>query len=198
MRPSSRFGVLEAEQIAVRPEAAIASISVAVVAIADQIRVRAFTRSRQRAIESSDSTVPSQKPQVTVTAPTSALRSSLEGLAGEMAALQTVDQHGRAPLRGLPQNEVGWNYPALARGRALEEFADGAGHRIGIERDGGHRRPREGAPGEAAEADHGEVAGNGEPAIGRRGHAARARARRSPPTTAPTARPLASASDIAW
>jgi hypothetical protein len=63
--------------MAVRPDAAIASISCADVAIATR-SLLAFTRSRQRAIESSDSTVPSQKPQVTVTAPTSALRNSLK------------------------------------------------------------------------------------------------------------------------
>ena len=53
----------------------MASISPTVVAMATR-SLFAATRSRQRAIESSDSTVPSQKPQVTVTAPTSALRSS--------------------------------------------------------------------------------------------------------------------------
>src|SRR5207248_7837873 len=71
----------------------------------------------------------------------------------------------------LPQDEVGGNDPSFSRSGALEEFADRAGDRIDVERYGGHRRAREGAPAQSTEADQGDVRGDREAAVGGGGHA---------------------------
>src|SRR5882757_9300338 len=174
-RPSSRLEFWKPSRMAVRPDAAIASISVAVVAIAAR-SLLTFTKSRQRAIESSDSTAPSQKPQVTVTAPTSAWRNSLKVSRVKWPHCRPSINMACSLLSGLPQNEVGADHPALGKPGAaftgLEEIADGTGDRAGVERHGGHRRTSKADPGQAAEAYDRHVVGNGEAAIGGGGHAA--------------------------